>query len=181
MRQIKLLDTEGDSRVISINIQPPPADVQRWMQTWRSEPGARGQSEDWDWNQKLSTYSDIRDWQFVALTEGDKCHGMMIITWPQPARLETGRELVYVEYLEIAPANRSDSVAKRDLRGAGAALLEYAARASAALGFEGRIGLHSLSGAEGFYKRQRMHEFAPGIEDDELTYFELPSSGGAAR
>lgn len=50
---------------------------------------------------------------------------------------------------------------------------------SEALGYEGRVGLESLPGAEGFYEQRNMIRFEPEIDpyvDDELplAYFEYP-------
>ena len=40
------------------------------------------------------------------------------------------------------------------------------------LGYGGRVGLHSLPEAEGFYQRQKMLEHGPDPEKDDLVYFE---------
>ena len=43
---------------------------------------------------------------------------------------------------------------------------------SAALGFDGRVGLHALPEAEAFYRRQGMPDYGPDPDKDGLVYFE---------
>lgn len=40
------------------------------------------------------------------------------------------------------------------------------------LGYEGRVGLHSLQGAERFYENQGMFNYGAEEDYDNLTYFE---------
>ena len=60
--------------------------------------------------------------------------------------------LLYVEYLSTAPWNRYAIKNKPKFRGIGTILLMQAVFESYNEGFHGRIGLHSLSRAEKFYK-----------------------------
>jgi hypothetical protein len=83
--------------------------------------------------------------------------------------------LVYVSFLEVAPWNQLQS-SKRYLKGLGQLLLRLACERSEQLGYGGRIGLHALQSAEGFYKRLGFN--AP-ICPNEYTevYFELDGGG----
>ncbi|GAB1544642.1 hypothetical protein NUACC21_73180 [Scytonema sp. NUACC21] len=49
-------------------------------------------------------------------------------------------------------------------KGVGTALLRFARLLSVELGYEGRVGLHSLPGAERFYEKQGMLDY--GSEED---------------
>ncbi|MDP9175731.1 MAG: hypothetical protein M3O30_17965 [Planctomycetota bacterium] len=94
-----------------------------------------------------------------------------------------GRPLVYVDFLESAPWNWTieplDRVGK--YRGIGGQLMELAVRWSLSLGYAGRVGLHSLPQASGFYNgRCGMTDLGPDINYDSLCYFELTESDAEA-
>jgi hypothetical protein len=58
--------------------------------------------------------------------------------------------------------------------GAGRALIKAAVRLSADLGFEGRVGLHSLAQATAFYSQAcGMTLLGPDPSADDFEYFEL--------
>jgi len=77
------------------------------------------------------------DWQGLLLGE---CTRHRFRTTSPP------KELVYVEFIESAPWNwKIELIGQEPLyRGAGPQLLEMATRWSEQLGFDGRLGLHSL-------------------------------------
>jgi hypothetical protein len=52
------------------------------------------------------------------------------------------------------------------------AVRRFACRESVELGYEGRVGLHSLPRPEGFYEKQNMFNCGPEEEYDNLVYFE---------
>jgi hypothetical protein len=86
------------------------------------------------------------------------------------------KELVYVDFVESAPWNwKLEPVGQEPLyRGVGPQLLEMATRWSAQLGFKGRLGLHALPQAEGFYRdRCQMTELGPDATYQNLCYFEM--------
>lgn len=94
-----------------------------------------------------------------------------------PTRLApTGRDQVYIDYVEIAPWNwdlPAIGQAGR-FRGIGIQLFEMAVRWSQEDGFRGRVGLHALPQAEDFY-RQRcgMTDGGPDASYCDLRYFEF--------
>ena len=80
--------------------------------------------------------------------------------------------LVYVEAIASAPWNRIEIERPPWLRGIGRRLLAFSRVRSAELGYGGRVGLHSLSGAEGFYQQLLMPDYGADPEKDGLVYFE---------
>ena len=85
---------------------------------------------------------------------------------------QAGFPLVYVDLLATAPWNRPHPNGRiQRYAGVGRALLAQAVLHSQALGFEGRIGLHSLPSAEAFYSKMFM---TGPMEDagEDLRYFE---------
>jgi hypothetical protein len=86
------------------------------------------------------------------------------------------RPLVYVEYIETAPWNWDIGPLNQvgRYRGWGVQLMELAVRWSLSIGFEGRVGLHALDQAEGFYRdRCRMTNLGADSTYMDLLYLEL--------
>lgn len=65
----------------------------------------------------------------------------------------SGQPVVYVNFLESAPWNFRLPDRTPRYRGVGLRLLQYAVSLSTDLGYDGRIGLISLPGAEAFYEQ----------------------------
>jgi hypothetical protein len=86
------------------------------------------------------------EWQGVMLTK----------TAPHFARLpeDKGKPLVYVDYLETAPWNwHVESIGwECRYKATGSILLRQAVIQSLDEGFHGRLGLHALPQAEGYYR-----------------------------
>lgn len=103
---------------------------------------------------------------------------MMALTPDYPCRVidEIGNKLVYVEYLIVAPWNYQPWLATYPrYRAVGTALLIAVMAYSHSLGFNGRIGLHSLPQAEGFYQIFDMVDMGIDRHHEMLRYFEMPS------
>ncbi|MCZ4348076.1 hypothetical protein [Devosia neptuniae] len=87
--------------------------------------------------------------------------------------------IVYVELLATAPWNRPILVADPVYKGAGRVMVGTAVSLSLEEEYGGRIGLHSLPGAEAFY-RDAMNMTDLGVDQEgvhkQLRYFELPLS-----
>lgn len=135
-----------------------------WPQSWH-----------WDWRKKQSGVAGLLAFPgFSILAEG-MTQGLVQIDLTRAARLpsQAGKPLAYVDYLEVAPWNRSDLAAERRLQGVGSALLTAVVALSAAEGFKGRIGLHSLPQADAFYARSGFDDLGPDANFGELRYFEL--------
>ena len=116
-----------------------------------------------------------------AIEFGDLTQGLMIVTSGKRSRFEVGekRELVYVDYVEVAPWNRAGWKPQRLFAFIGSVFLGIASDLSLDRGFEGRIGLHSLPQANGFYRRMGLLDLGPDPDYEDLHYFEMTS--GTAR
>ena len=86
--------------------------------------------------------------------------------------------LANISFLEVAPWNRSNAE-RRQFKGLGQLMLRFACQRSRQLGHQGRIGLHALSSAEGFYVRLGFSTPVCLNEYDEM-YFELDPEAAAA-
>ena len=87
-----------------------------------------------------------REWQGLAIVELFSTH----VTQLEP---DTGKPLVYVEFLESAPWNLKDMVDEPRYGLIGVRLVEAAIRLRMSEGFKGRLGLYALPQAEGFYRK----------------------------
>jgi hypothetical protein len=86
-----------------------------------------------------------------------------------------GKDLVYIEFVESAPWNWECLPAGRPgmYRGVGLQLFELAVRWSEDIELGGRVGLHSLSQAESFYRnRCNMSDLGIDSSYQSLRYFE---------
>jgi hypothetical protein len=88
------------------------------------------------------------------------------------SRLNLGKRLVYVDGIATAPNNRIEIQRLPQFKGVGQALLNFARIRSVELGYEGRVGLHSLPRSVGFYEKQNMFNCGAEEEYDNLVYFE---------
>lgn len=88
---------------------------------------------------------------------------------------EGGKDLVYIDYLEAAPWNLAVPEANQEprFRGVGRQLMELCVRVSLELELKGRIGLHALPQADGFYQRCGMTDLGPDGDYHDLRYFEM--------
>lgn len=135
------------------------------------------QSRHWNWREKTKRISGLLGAPAFCVVCGGVTQGMMIAdTDRHRARIEVqaGKPLVYVDYIENAPWNRSELEEQPRYRGVGSILIAAAIRLSRELEYRGRIGLHSLPQAEGFYaERCSMSDLGRDEEYLNLRYFEM--------
>ena len=103
--------------------------------------------------------------------------GMMIVdTVKKRCRLDSqkGQHLVYVKFVETAPWNRGELFDPPRYRGIGSILIRAAVTLSEDSEFHGRIGLHSLPQANGFYANTcGMTDVGADPNYQGLRYFEM--------
>jgi len=127
----------------------------------------------WDWNIKATVTEGLLAYdQFVIEVNGET-QGMMIIeTAKKTSKLQTGKPIVYIEYLASAPWNRKAILETPKYGLVGKMLFSQAIGESVEKGFNGRVGLHSLPGAYRWYEHQGLTKFKLE-QDNSLHYFEL--------
>ena len=135
------------------------------------------QSTHWDWRQKIEDMKGLLSGAAFCIEYESVTQGLIALnTTKGRARIEQqkGQHLVYVEYLEAAPWNRGEHVAKPRFRGVGSILMRAAIALSQAEGFRGRLGLHALPQSHVFYADKcGMTDLGPDPKYQNLNYFEM--------
>ena len=135
------------------------------------------QSRHWDWRKKVAVLQGMLANPGFSIVCDDLTQGMMIVdTVKHQARVngQRGKHLVYVGFVENAPWNRAELFDPPRYRGVGSILIRAAVALSEELEFHGRIGLHSLPQANGFYANTcGMTDLGADPEHDGLRYFEM--------
>ena len=136
------------------------------------------QSRHWDWRKKTETFQGMLARPGFSVVCDGLTQGMMIVdTAMKRCRIDSQKDkhLVYVDFVENAPWNRKELFDPPRYRGVGSLLIRAAVALSEELEFHGRVGLHSLPQANGFYAN------ACGMTDlgadphyeGNLRYFEM--------
>jgi hypothetical protein len=129
----------------------------------------------WDWGSKIRL-KGTSNFESYALECQQITQGLIILEIDfHRSRIESGKSLVYVDYLSTAPWNRSSFENPARYKGVGGILLGWAVSRSFDLEYQGRIGLHSLPKAEGFYRKFNINDFGKDPNYYNLRYFELSS------
>jgi hypothetical protein len=127
----------------------------------------------WDWAYKLRLAVNDDRYEAYSIEFESLLQGVILIeTQWHRSWLPQRFPLVYVEYLASAPWNRRLLEDPPYLVGVGRALLLFARQRSMELRYGGRVGLHSLPGAESFYRRYNMPDYGPDPDKGGLVYFE---------
>ncbi|MEO1095992.1 MAG: hypothetical protein AAFX01_13945 [Cyanobacteria bacterium J06638_28] len=127
----------------------------------------------WMWDYKLRQAEQEARYEAYALEVEAVAQGLIFLeTQWHRSHLPQRYPLVYVEAIASAPWNRTTLEHPPYLKRVGRLLLLFARERSLALGYEGRVGLHSLPEAEGFYRHFQMPDHGPDPEKEDLVYFE---------
>lgn len=130
----------------------------------------------WQWPAKVSDRAGELQWASYALRCGGDTQGLMFMNMVYKCRLpeQLKQHMVYVDIVSTAPWNRPRLMTNPLYGGVGTILVTEAIIRSLDEGFEGRIGLHSLPGAEPLYRQKfKMDCLGPDPSYDNLSYFEM--------
>lgn len=137
------------------------------------------QSRRWDWGRKAAVLQGMLAHPGFSVVCGAVTQGMMLAdTTTKRCRIKSqaGKNLVYVSFVENAPWNRQELFDPPRYRGVGTILMCAAVELSKEHEFKGRIGLHSLPQANGFYANTcGMTDLGPDPDPRHrgLRYFEM--------
>ena len=191
-QQVELLEVASGNSVVAMLFEGlTPANIDFHEKRWRpvleearkkaAEWRAKGvqvigpEDAHWDWKAKFDRSQRkplvYRDYaiEYAGSTEGM----MQLNLATQRSRIEQGKPLVYVEFVQTAPWNRPTIVRQPRFRRVGTLLIMEAVGVSTLEGFGGRIGLHALPSAVDFYRKMSMRSFGQDASHQNLEYFEL--------
>lgn len=144
----------------------------QWPQHWH-----------WNWVHKVLSMGTLdiggalSPLRLMGIMCGPVWQGLVLATCVghQTKATKGGKDLLYVKYLETAPWNLFVNEIGQTARygGVGRQLMEVSVRLSQAMDFHGRIGLHALPQADGFYRYCGMTEVGQDELCDNLLYFEM--------
>lgn len=125
----------------------------------------------WNWFRKSFHYSnDEYEWFFMVAE--NKVQGICVIYHPKKSKLEDG-DIFYVEYVAVAPWNRSNLITARKFQKIGTILLKQVCDFSInKLNLKPGLSLHSLPQSEPYYKAQGMTEVSTEAKDG-MKYYEM--------
>jgi hypothetical protein len=131
------------------------ADANRWEKTWKPTLQAHQRGDGfWEWREHISRALTEKDWLCVSIVRGEELDAMLSLKLERgTSRLEPRTDLVYIEYVGVAPHNQSPPIGNKQIKGLGKLLVKLAVRVSTSLKLEGRIGLHAKPDVEDFYRR----------------------------
>ena len=159
-----------------------PNHVSDFEEFWRDQL-RQFSAEDkyWDWAFKQRLANVNANYECYAIEYDGRTQGLtMFETQWHRSLLSPGHRLVFIEALSAAPWNRQQIRKPPRFKTVGTVLLEFSRLRSVELGYEGRVGLQALPGAESFYERKNMMRVDADPddlidpEDEQLTYFEYP-------
>lgn len=156
--------------LVSLNVKHLDDFATVWREQLRTSA-----DEDWDWEKKQRIYlaSGLGIYEGYAIECEQLTQGMMLIqVRGYRSQVDPAHRLVYVHSLATAPWNRISNSDLNGFRAVGGALLRFARFRSEELNYGGLVGLHSLPGAELFYRKMGMVDGGSDSEKENLTYFE---------
>jgi hypothetical protein len=169
--------TEGDVQAAESTWKPFLETEIRRMENAGVPKDRLPQHRHWDWRQKYGAIEGYAAYQMFGIECESEMQGMMLVsTAGKVCRIESqkGKSLVYVHFLAAAPWNLASIVAEPRFSLIGSILLATAIQLSIQEEFSGRIGLHSLPQADGWYANDcGMTDLGCDAAAHNLRYFEM--------
>lgn len=174
-KKVRLTQGDDNSPVEACVVPLATKHIEDFENIWKEQLRLFKQEDKfWDLILKLRFISRFKNYEGYAIEYNDKTEGLLIIeTQEHGSRQTPGKRLVYINGVASAPWNREVIQRPPKFKGVGTALLRFARSRSVELGYEGRVGLHSLPGTERFYENQGMFDLGPDEDYDDLIYFEF--------
>jgi hypothetical protein len=130
----------------------------------------------WEWPEKFAARAGQLQWNSFALRCGGRTQGLMFVNLIRLCRLpsQENKHMVYVDLVATAPWNRKRLSENPVYKGVGITLVTEAILLSQSEDFGGRVGLHTLPGADEFYRTQfGMESLGADPTYSDLHYLEL--------
>lgn len=155
-------------------------DVATWERTWRPVLEAHQRPEAaWPWREHIDRARREADHLALAIRRGADLEALISLRLGRgESQLSPGSDLVYIEYVGVAPSHLRPPIGRRVMSGLGSVLVLTTLQIATECGCDGRVGLHSKPDAEDFYRRLSFRELRyDQTEDGKWLYFEMVPEG----
>ncbi|HEY9199293.1 MAG TPA: hypothetical protein VIR60_08000 [Gammaproteobacteria bacterium] len=186
----RIYENAGDCHVDDIEAKWLPELRSRAAEVRRKHIGAWGldhvgyqrelgelniQDSHWDWRRKFVVNAGNLSVRSFVLEADGSVQAVMSLAMGERCKIasQVGQHLAYVEYLSVAPWNRKPLRDPRVYKGIGTTMIQLSVAISQDEEFQGRVGLHSLSQAEPFYRGCGMTDLDIDPNKEGLRYFEF--------
>ena len=183
--EIPLKDNVNNQRTSGFLITPGTEqhfrDAGKWQAFIKTNYQNASQDAHWLWHVKflnMNSQPSIEMKTYV-IEKDDMVQGVMMLKLNKcKSKRYRRREIVYVDYLATAPWNRkyenfNGEIVTPKYSLVGLNLIKAAIEESHSKGYDGLVGLSSLSKAEDFYKGVGFCQVGENIGECGLNYFEL--------
>ena len=129
----------------------------------------------WDWRDKISV-GVTKGYVSFVVCHGQNVEAIMDCNPLHFARIpsQSSQPAIYINHVAVAPWNRIEIQESRRFNRLGDLMMGTAVSFSIDEGFNGRVGLHSLSQARGFYEHHcGMSDLGPDNNYQGLHYYEF--------
>lgn len=155
------------------------SNISDYEKIWLPKMGEQSREDlHWDWRAKIGKYSNPLLYSHFCIEHQKETQGLAVVTKGGAfSRLPEmqNQDIMYLNYLAVAPWNHKAYGSNRRFKGVGLVLVGAVVQLSLDEGLSGRVGLHSLSNAEGFYKSLGFEDLGADDQCQNLKYFELPA------
>lgn len=129
----------------------------------------------WSWTKKIDVTAGQLAYRHYAIEHEGNTEGLMSITLVgHQSRKEPLKDLVYIDFVSVAPSNRQGIQNPPKLKAIGSVLFQCAVQISIDEGMKGRVGLHALPNAATWYRdKLGLDSFGSDPSYHNLEYFEL--------
>lgn len=129
----------------------------------------------WRWNKKVNSTAGQLAFRHYAIEHENNTEGLMMIALVgHRSKIAPAKDIVYIDYLSVAPQNRPIIQNPPRFKAVGSVLFNYTVQVSEEEGMNGRVGLHALPNAASWYHNKlKLTSFGKDSSYNNLEYFEL--------
>lgn len=130
----------------------------------------------WRWFNKTFVLSDPNTYEWFYLIADNDIQAVAVVFHPKISRFDTD-QIIYIDYLAVAPWNRNTVIADKRFSGLGSKLIKVLnLHLGKALSYREGFSLHSLAQAKTYYESIGMKDFGPDSNKHDMHYFEMEAS-----
>lgn len=130
----------------------------------------------WRWFNKAFSLTDPNKYEWFYFIADNEVQAAAIICHPEASRFDQD-QIIYIDYVAVAPWNRNTVIAGKRFGGLGSKLIKVLnLHLGKKLSYREGFSLHSLAQAKTFYEKMGMTDFGPDSNKQDMHYFEMEAS-----